>query len=156
MLTIIVGLFLYYPASTVLKGTTSTAATFRLTSDGNAAGASNCGNLTVGQSENIDVRLVVQDVATKTNVYSATWVGHLYTQGTSASATLFDNLSSTASPSNYLVAPDFARYNGSWTGASATLAADVSNGCLDAEVTAPTGNSDKLDATMTVLGALAQ
>jgi hypothetical protein len=144
--------------TTTFTGSYSGSGTFRLTTDGNAASSTNCANLANGQAQSIDVRLVIQDTVTLSYVYSAEWIAHLYTRGANAGATLLDNLSFTTAPSGYLVAPDATRFNppGGWTGAGATLAADITNGCLDIEVTAPTSNSHKLDVTMTITGPLAQ
>ena len=134
----------------VLVATTSGASAMRLTADGGTAGAANCANLIAStESEMIDVRLIVNDTTTLTKQYSAYWTGHSFTRGGAVSTTLIDGVGTA-------VSPDGTHVNGTWTGASATITADTTNGCLNISFTPPTGNTDTLHAVASVSGPQVQ
>lgn len=123
----------------VLRGTGNTASAIRLTADGNAAGSLNCSNLPNSSGRAIDVTLLAWDATNTAKSYVAQWgggtVAHIVTRGVNAASTLIDGVSTD-------ISPDATRSNGTLTGASAKIAADTTNGCVNVSFTPPTGNTD--------------
>jgi Pectate lyase superfamily protein len=132
----------------VLEGSTSSTAAARLTYGQNVAGSDTCVNIPPNFTYGVSVDMVATDNTTVGHNYSASWGGgsvapHLLTQGASASTTLFDGVTSA-------VAPDATRSNGAITGASSSIAADTTNGCLNLSFTPPSGNTDTWHIVATV------
>jgi hypothetical protein len=116
----------------VLRGTTSSTSTVRLTGDGNAAGSANCVNIPNNSAFSVVITTQAFDHTTIANNEVWNLWGGLLTRGGNAAATAW-TASSLPTPLT----------NGTVTGSTLAASADTTNGCLNITFTPPSGNSDK-------------
>lgn len=132
--------------TTTLRGIATSAASVRLLSNGVTLSAGKTLAIpNAGLAYGIDAKLIAVDVTTPTNSFVAKWSGaHLLTRSGAASTTLLDGVTTA-------IAPDTTKVNGSVT-PSASLAADTTNGSLNATFTPPSGNTDTWHAVLCIGG----
>lgn len=131
-----------------LRVSTTGATIVRLTQDNTTVGATDCVNIPDSSAFSLIVTMLALDHTTVSKNYTAVWGGgsiapHLYTRGTGASTVLVDGISTA-------ISPDANRSNGTITGASSVIGADVTNGCLNVSFTPPSGNTDTWNVVASV------
>lgn len=118
-------------ANMVLRGSTSSTSSARLTADAGTAGAANCANIPDNTAATITLDIVALDhTAPANNEAWLTWTGFM-TRGTGAGSTA---IAMNAAPT--------AKTNGTVTGSAIAATADTTNGCLNLTFTPPSGNAD--------------
>jgi hypothetical protein len=112
----------------VLRGSGSSTSAIRMTSDGNAAGSTNCVNIGTATKYGVTILLEATDVSNSANDY--TW------------SLPVGNLTRTGGNAAWQAGIPAILSNGAVTGASVSASADTTNQCLNLSFTPPTGNSD--------------
>ena len=125
--------------SFVVRGTSTSTAALRLTTDSGAANAANCINITDNSAFHVVVNLVGIDKTASGGTFTGTTVGFLLSRATGAASTTVTAL---------IGGPNNAYYGGFGTGASfnsgnasLTFAADTTNGGLNISVIPPNADT---------------
>jgi trimeric autotransporter adhesin len=122
-----------------LQGVASSTTAVRLTSDANAAAATNCINIPNNTAYSITAWLLAFDHTNPAKSFAASWglntAPHILARGANAAATLIDGVATT-------IAADLTRPIGTLTGIGATIQADTTIGCVNMTFTPPTSNAD--------------